>query len=497
MLVGPTAAPPEAPRNEDVLPDCGAFVFRDEAILGTRMQIELTARDHADALAAAQNARHEIDRLNAILNSRDAQSELCVLNRSRTHRASPELFAVVSAAEQWRTRTDGAFSGRMGRAIELWHNALNETPSRSDLARVADEAESARVVLDPSTRTITRPNEVEFALDALAKGWIVDRAFEVAMASPGVYGALVDIGGDIRCGGRAPDSRGWCVGISDATIPADNAPLISTVQLRDHAIATSGRGPRDRFVDGVRYSPTLSPQTGWPVEHTVSATAIASNTADADAIATAVLTMPPEKARTWADRNRIDAQIVTKNEIAYTPTNKTASQIHFAQLAKEKPKAKKDANAWPKDWVALFTFTAPPKQLTRDQHFRAPYMAMWVTDANDKPIRTLLLVGREGDWQKDNYIWWSVNDANVPKLLSTRSMSTSGSGVYKMLWDGTDDDYKPVPGGQYTLHVETSRERGRHTHRTLVLDFSKPNEFYAELPTSEEAGSLRIDFHRP
>ena len=61
-------------------------------------------------------------------------------------------------------------------------------------------------------------------------------------------------------------------------------------------------------------------------------------------------------------------------------------------------------------------------------------------------------------------------------------MSTRGSGVYKVYWDGVDDAGRAVTPGRYVLHVETSRERGGHTHRTIEGDFSRAREFALELP---------------
>lgn len=486
--------PDEGPSNEQWQTESGSYVFRDEAILGTRMRIDVTSRNFSDAQAAAIDARNEVDRWNAILNSRNPNSELSALNRSRTHRASPELFAVVEAAERWRAATAGAFSGRLGRTIALWQNVRDKIPSKTELARVTRAAEVAHVELDAATRTITRPDEVEFALDALAKGWIVDRAYEVARSAPGVTGALVEIGGDIRCGGTAPDANGWCVSVPDARVPVDNAPLVATVQLFNHAIATSGRGPRDRLIDGQTYSPTLSSRDGWPVRHAISATTIAASAAEADAMATALLAMPIDQAIAWAEERSIAASVQTELESRLTQ----AGQARFAQVSSPRASGKTTAAIrWPKDWVALVTFTAPPRQLVRDEHFRSPYMAMWISDLDNKPIRTLLLVGRQADWQKDNYIWWALNNGNVKQLMATRSMSTSGSGIYKMLWDGTDDQFQEVPGGTYVLHVETSRERGKHTHRSLTIDFSKGREFTEQIPTSEEAGGVNLNFYRP
>jgi thiamine biosynthesis lipoprotein len=475
----------------------GAYTFRDESTLGTRMQLLFVADTCAAARDAAMAVRAEIDRLDLILNGRRRDSELFALNTSAVHRASPELFTVVSAAESWLQASRGAFSGRLGRIIELWRRAVDAPPDRAHAAKLARAAASAHVALDAATRTIARPEAVAFALDGIAKGWIVDRAFQVARAMPGVRGALVDIGGDVRCGGRAPSQAGWSAGIPDPRLPFDNAPLVATAHLIEHAIATSGRGPRDRRIDGLRYSPTLSPFDGWPIAHHVSTSVIAHSATDADALATALLVLPHDQALALAEEQRVVARIEPSDGVAaWTRLAQDAAvPAHFTAVrARDTAGTASDSKQWGDGWQALATFTAPRRQLIRDPQFRSPYMAMWITDLDNNPIRTLILVGKRADWQKDNFIWWSMNRASIERLVSTRSMSTSGAGVYNVFWDGVDDAGKTVAAGTYVLHVETSRERGQHTYRSLTLDFGKFQRFTEVLPPTEEGGGLRVGF---
>jgi thiamine biosynthesis lipoprotein len=61
------------------------------------------------------------------------------------------------------------------------------------------------------------------------------------------------------------------------------------VWLRDAALGTSGAGEQFVTVDGVRYGHVIDPRTGWPASGTISATAIASTAAAADALSTAFL----------------------------------------------------------------------------------------------------------------------------------------------------------------------------------------------------------------
>ncbi|HEY8539265.1 MAG TPA: DUF2271 domain-containing protein [Steroidobacteraceae bacterium] len=481
------------PVIETLAPEIGAYSFRDEAILGTRLRLLLVAANQSVARAAALAARAEIDRLARILDTRRADSELSLLNRSREHRASEELFTVVALAERWRRASCGAFSGRLGRVIDLWQAAVDRAPERRDAQRLAREAESAIVELEPETRTIVRPEAVQFALDGIAKGWIVDRAFEAAMSTPGVRGALVNIGGDIRAGGEPPSADGWHIGIPDPQLPFDNAPLVATSRLKEHAMATSGRGPRDRVIGDQRFSPTLSPLDGWPVAHHVSASVIAKTAADADALATAMLVLSDVQALALAGQHGASVRLAMND--GSTRSTARDGAANFVDARTDGAASPQSTPAtWQPGWQALATFTAPRRQLIRDPQFRSPYMAMWITDLDNKPIRTLILVGKRADWQKDNFIWWSMNRPATERLVATRSMSTSAAGVYNVFWDGVDDAGNPVPAGTYVLHVETSRERGKHTYRSLTLDFGRFQRFVAELPPTEEGGGLRVSF---
>ena len=74
-------------------------------------------------------------------------------------------------------------------------------------------------------------------------------------------------------------------------------------------------------------------------------------------------------------------------------------------------------------------------------------------------------------------------------------MGTSQSGVYNVFWDGVDDAGKPVPLGDYIVHVETSRERGKHTYRSMPITYGQ-KAFKAALPKTEEGGGINISFDR-
>lgn len=478
--------------------------FHAEHVLGTRLEVQVNTHSAVLAMDAATAARAEIDRLERVFNHRRADSELSILNRARVASVSPELFAVVHAGESWRAITRGAFDARLGELLALW--AREVAPLPSAIERVIGALRQAAVVLDPTAHTIALPHGAVLSLDAIAKGFIVDAALNAArLAVPTIDGLALSIGGDLRCWGKGADCRGWRIGIPEPSMVAINAPLVDSLALRNAAIATSGRGPRDCIGDTLR-STTISPFTGQPVRDILSASVVASHAMDADAIATACMVMPPTESLALVERlEGVAARITdTSGEVhtssqwpvlrlaAAAPENLIA-QNDGQRAAKSSPAS---GQSWPADWVLSVDYTAPPRQASRSSDFRSPYMAMWITDAQNKPVRTVLMVGRELDWQRDNFVWWGMNRARTQKLVQMRSLPTSSSGRYQMYWPGTDDDQKPVALGKYILHLETSQERGKHSYRSLPLELGR-NSFRTELPQLEGAGGIGIYYGHP
>lgn len=82
------------------------------------------------------------------------------------------------------------------------------------------------------------------------------------------------------------------------SLSADNG-IQAMLRLTDCAIATSGNYRRFYYKDGRRYSHTVDPRTGYPVNHTLlSSTVVADDCATADAYATAFMVLGLDSART-------------------------------------------------------------------------------------------------------------------------------------------------------------------------------------------------------
>ncbi len=472
-----------------------AWRLHEPHVLGTRLDVVVAAGDESLAKRAGEAILKEIGRLDAVFNTRRPDSEISRLNVADRMAVSPEMFHVLSSAEQWRQASGGGFDGRLGRTLGLWEKAGAEAPDPAALA--AARAGLADPVLDATAGTVARPAGVSFDLDAIAKGYIIDAALEAGRrAAPEITGLAVSLGGDLRCWGQAPGAEAWDVGVADPAHPFDNGPPAAIARLSDQAIATSGRGMRDWQVAGRSLSCTVDPRTGRPVEAVVSATAVADTAMDADALATACMAMSPAKGLALAERSPGTAvRIVDAGGRVHVSSgwNGLAEAQPARLIRTQGPGALSAEQRWPADWRLRVDYQAPDRQDVRDVSFRTPFLVVWISDLQNKPIRTLMLIGDDPEWHKDNFVWWGSNRAQAERFVRLRSRPTARGGTYEVYWDAIDDAFQPVPVGNYILHVETSQERGKHTLRSLPFSIGKA-AFQKALPFTKEGGGMAVTF---
>jgi thiamine biosynthesis lipoprotein len=134
--------------------------------------------------------------------------------------------------------------------------------------------------------------------NAIAQGYSVDILAQL-LEEKGAKNYFVEIGGEIRVKGLNTEGVLWRIGIDKPVdnSNADNRTIQDIIQLKDKSVATSGNYRKFYEKNGVKYSHTLNPLTGFPVQHSLlSATIVAENCMLADAYATVFMVMGPDKA---------------------------------------------------------------------------------------------------------------------------------------------------------------------------------------------------------
>lgn len=483
LVVGLGLAPAGVRAAED-------FAFAHEGVMGTSLEIHVRADGIGAARGAESRILREIDRLAAILSNHDASSEFRRWQAAGAGPVpvSPELFAVLEAADRWREASGGAFEPRVHLLTRLWSRCAEQgrRPTEAELAGARSRMASPAWRLDPSAGTAERLSDATLSLDAIAKGFIVERACEAATAGhPEVRGVVLNAGGDLRACGEAVGS----VAVVAPWADADGATPLATIAVRDRAVATSGRSQRGFRIEGRRYSHILDPRSGLPARLTAGATVIAGRSADADALATALNVLGPEEGLRLVESTPGAACLIAAADGRVV---RSAGWRAF-EVAARAPKAETRGHWGDEFEVAIdFEINRPD---TGGERYRRPFVAIWVEDGEGFPVRNLALwVVLTGsgpqEWLPDLKRWYRDELARrkVRKNDMVRLMArpTRPPGRYSVVWDGKDDQGEPVPPGTYTIWIEAAREHG--TYQVIRHRLAVPAE-----PSSEELkGNVEI-----
>jgi thiamine biosynthesis lipoprotein len=201
--------------------------------------------------------------------------------------------------------------------VEAWGfgaaRQAHAIPADATLSMLQTDAGWRRLSLRREISSALQPGRVQLDLSAIAKGYGVDLVARHLRAI-GIAAALIEAGGELYGYGCKPDGTAWQV-LVEASPDADAVDAVDpcVIALEGIAVATSGDRWHVFEQHGTRYSHTLDPRTGKPVEHAPAAvTVIADDAMRADAWATALTVMGVETGYEFAQSRNLAARFVTR-----------------------------------------------------------------------------------------------------------------------------------------------------------------------------------------
>ena len=224
---------------------------------------------------------YEID---TTLSGYNKASQLSRYNAGEAVQLSPMFLEVQQAADRFKEETGGALNCAAGALFDIWGFGFKTDSLPSD--------ELVRQTLANCGKKLN--------FNAIAQGYSCDKVASY-LYSIGVKDMLVDIG-EIFCDGLNPLGKPWRIGI-DRPKDGNNTPGADMQAILEsnggpQGIVTSGNYRKFYIKDGVKYSHTIDPRTGYPVQHKLlSATVIAPTAMEADAYATYCMVIGTEKAQ--------------------------------------------------------------------------------------------------------------------------------------------------------------------------------------------------------
>jgi thiamine biosynthesis lipoprotein len=251
--------------------------------MACRFEVTLSG-ERASAVPQAVDALGEAERIESALTV-FRSSAVTRLNSNAADGpvvVDDELFALIERCRMLHEQTEGAFDITTTTLSRAW-GFLDRRPLRPaapalDAARAAVGLE--RVALDATERSVSflAPG-MALNFGAIGKGYAVAR-IAAQLASRGTDDALVSAGGSSVA---AIGPRRWPVHI----VSRAAGRVVARVRLKDAALGTSGAGEQFIDIDGIRHGHVIDPRTAWPARGVLSASVIADDAADADALATA------------------------------------------------------------------------------------------------------------------------------------------------------------------------------------------------------------------
>lgn len=203
--------------------------------------------------------------------------------------------------------TGGYFDPAAAPLFDLWGFGFKsgETVSESKIDSILNFVGMDKITVS-GDKVIKKDPRVKINFNAIAQGYSCDLISD-ELKKMGISDFLVEVGMEIYCSGVNPDSQEWKIGIDmpkDGNMEA-GSDIAEIVKVTNAGIVTSGNYRKFYIKDGKKYSHTIDPLTGIPVQHgLLSATIIARNATIADAYATYCMVIGLEKSKKFLESRK-------------------------------------------------------------------------------------------------------------------------------------------------------------------------------------------------
>lgn len=287
--------------------------------MGTGYRVSLPQRLSADEIETVRSSvEAALGRVDALMSTYRPESELSRFNAADAEEwleVAPDTATVMAEAMRTGSLSDGAFDVTVGPLVDLWGFGPRDGRGVPSDEAIADAAAlSGRNALQflPERGIAKSRNGLRVDLSGIAKGHAVDLVAE-RLEAAGFDSYLIDVGGELKARGRKANGAIWKVGI-ERPVPGERQ-VQRVVTLEGGAIASSGDYRNFFDSGGRRYSHTIDPRSGRPVEHTLASVSVISDSAmTADALSTALMVMGPEEGLALAESMGLPAVFLLRSD---------------------------------------------------------------------------------------------------------------------------------------------------------------------------------------
>jgi thiamine biosynthesis lipoprotein len=271
------------------------LVQRTEMLMGNRFDIGVIGSEKVEAERAIEKAIEEIRRIESLLTTFNEDSQTNQINKKaglQPVEVDEEVYALIERAQRISALTQGAFDltyGSLDKSLWNFDQKMTQLPSPDIAQKAVGLIDYRNIILEKGT-VFLKEKGMRIGFGGIGKGYAADRANQVLQAE-GFENGVVNASGDMNAWGVREDGQNWKVGISNPDSPKD---IIAEFDLKNAAVATSGNYEKFVWIDGIKYSHTIHPKTGFPIRGIKSVTVFAPFAELADALTTPIAVMGVE-----------------------------------------------------------------------------------------------------------------------------------------------------------------------------------------------------------
>jgi len=228
--------------------------------MASRCEVRLYAPDQTLAAAWAEAAIAEVRRIEAKYSRYRDDSVTTAINRAAGRaavRVDDETAHLIDFGAALHAQSDGRFDLTSGVLRRVWDFKTKRVPAQSAIDALLPLIGWNQVRWHDRSIELPRTGmEIDFG--GIGKEYAADRAGN-ALVEHGARHGFVNLGGDVRVIGPAPDGTPWRIAVQHPRGAAGE--ILARLDVASGALATSGDYERYFVVDARRYCHIMDPRT--------------------------------------------------------------------------------------------------------------------------------------------------------------------------------------------------------------------------------------------
>ncbi|MHB1178656.1 MAG: FAD:protein FMN transferase [Daejeonella sp.] len=262
--------------------------------MGNHFEFSVVSHNSKWALLVIEKAIAEVRRIEKILTTFSDESETFKINEAaglKPVKILPEVFFLIERANRISEITRGAFDisyGGIDKTLWNFDLQMKALPDVATAKKMVELINYKNILLDKQRFTVLlKLKGMRIGFGGIGKGYAADRA-KLIMQQHGVESGIVNAAGDLITWGDQPNGKPWTIGVAS---PDKEQLPFSVLNISGVAVATSGNYEKFVLINDKKFSHTIDPRTGLPVQGIKSVTVICPIAEVADAMATPIMVM--------------------------------------------------------------------------------------------------------------------------------------------------------------------------------------------------------------